>query len=299
MRSNRHADVLARVLNSTGQFKGKARLVDSLGRLSSSWNRGRGAFPLADGKTATVDLGDRIQRLMWGGAYEPNIKRCLSALLRPGDTFVDVGAHIGFFSLIAASLVGPAGKVYAFEADGDLFRKLQLNASEYSWIIPSWHAVWKNSGPVLFSNPRRNGESGWGKLTAVRDEGNVVPVDSISLDDWHESLGFPAIRAIKIDAEGSEPFILEGSRRLFTKTRPFVIVELNDQLLEEVGHSTKGLIAVLRENRYRIFEIGLDTLDELSDSSPVRSSEVLCLPSDGFEEENKAALWRFTMNCRQ
>src|ERR1700676_4300553 len=100
MRSNRNADLLARVLNSTHYFRGKARGADLLGRLAHSWNGGRGTFPLANGKTVTIDLGDRIQRLMWGAAYEPHVIRCLAALLRPGDAFVDVGSHIGFFSLI-------------------------------------------------------------------------------------------------------------------------------------------------------------------------------------------------------
>ena len=148
MRSSRNADLLARILNSTGYFKGKARLADSLGRLAYSWNLGRGTFPLARGETVTIDLGDRIQRLMWGAAYEPHVRRCLAVLLRPGDTFVDVGAHIGFFSLIASSLVGGTGKVYAFEADSTLFQRLQANATEYPWLVPSLRAVWSESGSV-------------------------------------------------------------------------------------------------------------------------------------------------------
>jgi hypothetical protein len=101
-RNSRRADLLARILNSAGYFRGKTRLADFFGRLAYS-GRNIGTFPLPDGKTATVDLGDRIQRLMWAAAYEPVVTRCLTALLRPGDTFVDVGAHIGFFSLIASS----------------------------------------------------------------------------------------------------------------------------------------------------------------------------------------------------
>jgi FkbM family methyltransferase len=287
MRSNRSADFSARFLNSTGHFKGKARLVHILGRLLSSWNEGRGSIPLPDGRIMTVDLGDRIQRLMWGGEYEPGVKRCLRALLRPGDTFVDVGAHIGFFSLIASSAVGPAGKVYAFEADHNLFEKLQMNATDYPWLRPYWRAVWRQSGSVAFSNPHQKGESGWGKLAAVRDEGHCVSVEATSLDDWHQNLGFPAIRAIKIDAEGSEPFILEGAGRLIAKTRPFLVVELNEQLLREGGGSKKDIIAAMREKRYRIFAIRSKRLEELSESG-TWSSEALCLPCEGVEEAKKA-----------
>jgi FkbM family methyltransferase len=294
--NRRRADVLARILSSAGYFRGKTRLADFFGRLAYSRND-IGTFPLPDGKTATVDLSDRIQRLMWAAAYEPLITRCLTALLRPGDTFVDVGAHIGFFSLIASSRVGPTGRVYAFEADFDLFQRLQSNAAAYPGLVAYWRAVWSRSGPIEFSNPQQLGESGWGKVAAVRNEGHVVSVDAITLDEWHESAGFPAIRLVKIDAEGSEPFIFQGMRRLLAKTRPSLIVELNDQLLREVGHSKEAIANTIRDNQYRIFAINSAGLEEFADDGGMVSPEVLCLPSDGFTQ-TKAALQRLRVNCK-
>jgi FkbM family methyltransferase len=284
MRSSRGADPIARILNLIGSFRGKARLVDSLGRAATAWNGGHGTFPLPDGKTVTVDLRDRIQRLMWGGAYEPHVKRCLKALLRPGDIFVDVGSHIGFFSLLAASLVGSKGHVYAFEANSDLFEKLKSNAVEYPWIVPSLRAVWSKSGTVSFSNPEQAGETGWGKLTAVRNEGIVSSVEAISLDEWHESVGYQPIRAIKIDAEGSEPFILEGAQRIIEKTRPILIIELNDQLLAEVGRPREGIVAGLRDKGYKIFSMGINGIDEPFDLNKALLPELLCMPSEIVQE---------------
>src|SRR5450432_1813635 len=135
-RSERKHDLLAGIMNSVGEFRGKYRLADLLGRLTNSWKGSRGTFPLATGESITIDLGDRIQRLMWGAAYEPLVRKCLVALLRPGDTFVDIGAHIGFFSMIASSLVGSSGKVYAFEANASLFQALHSNASQFPWMVP-------------------------------------------------------------------------------------------------------------------------------------------------------------------
>jgi FkbM family methyltransferase len=290
MQNKRKADFLARILKATGYFRGKPRLADFLGRLACSRNV-VGIFPLPDGKTAAVDLSDRIQRLMWAAAYEPLVTRCLTALLRPGDTFVDVGAHIGFFSLIASSRVGPTGQVYAFEANCDRFEDLQSNATAYPWLVCYSRAVWNKSGPIDFSNPQQPGESGWGKVAAVRKEGHIVSVDAISLDEWHETAGFPAIRLIKIDAEGSEPFILEGMRRLISETRPFLIVELNDQLLSEAGYSKGSIIKTIRDNQFRIFAMNSGGLEEFSDSDGLISPELLCLPSDGFEDA-KAVLQR-------
>ena len=171
----RKADLLARILKVSGYFRGKPRIGDFLGRLACSRNV-VGVFPLPDGKTAAVDLSDRIQRLMWAAAYEPLVTRCLMALLRPGDTFVDVGAHIGFFSLIASSQVGPTGQVYAFEANYDRFKELQSNAAAYPWLVCySWAVKSRRTNRLFESAAARRiglGESGGG----ARKEGHIVAV---------------------------------------------------------------------------------------------------------------------------
>jgi FkbM family methyltransferase len=279
-----HPDLFARVLRSAGQFRGKARLADLLGRFTSSWTGGRGTFSVTSKETVTIDLRDRIQRLMWGAAYEPHVRKCLTALLRPGDTFVDVGAHIGFFSLIASSLVGGGGKVYAFEANSSLFHPLCLNAAQFPWMVASFRAVCDKSGSVAFSNVQRAGESGWGKLASVRNEGHIETVQAVSLDEWHKSVGSPPIRLVKIDAEGSEPFILEGARRVIANSRPYLIIELNDALLKEVGRTRGSITDSLREQGYWVFAIKLKGLEESTDLIDPLFAEILCVPSDRLEE---------------
>jgi FkbM family methyltransferase len=287
MAISRRPDFFAQVLGSLGYFRGKTRLADFLGRSVYAWNRGPGTIPLANGRTVTVDLGDRIQRLMWGAAYEPHVRRCLGLLLKPGDVFVDVGAHIGFFSLLAASWVGSRGKVFAFEADSELFQKLQSNAAEYSWFKPYFKAVWKESGSLSFSNPHQPGETGWGKLATVRDEGNLVTVEAISLDEWHESVGGLPVRLVKIDAEGSEPFILQGAQHLFTKARPYLIIELNDELLREVGQSQELVANLLKSWGYTIITITAAGFEERIEGSGTLSPEVLCVPSEKLDEAKR------------
>lgn len=284
MKNSRSADFLSHVLNGMPCFRGKVRLVDRLGRLVRARCGTDQRLALADGKSMRVDLGDRIQRLMWGGAYEPHVRRTLKALLRPGDSFVDVGAHIGFFTVLASTLVGPSGKVYAFEASPELVQKLQGNGEPYPWLTVIPQAVWSESGSVSFSDPCKPEETGWGKLAAVRNDGHVVTVQAISLDDWHESAKFTPIRAIKIDAEGSEEFILRGARRLLATTRPFLILELNDQLLQEAGGGSMSLVSDLRNQGYRIFSMGRASLDELHELDNLIYPEVFCFPADRFEE---------------
>jgi FkbM family methyltransferase len=221
---------------------------------------------------------------MWGAAYEPHVRGILIPLLRNGDTFVDVGAHVGFFSLIASPLVGRTGKVFSFEANSPLFQSLLANSEQFPWMTASHRAVSNKSGSVAFSNPQQAGESGWGKLASVREEGHIETVEAVSLDDWHVTAGSPPIRLIKIDAEGSEPFILEGARQVIATTKPYLIIELNSSLLREGGHTRESVAAMLREQGYRIFAIGLETLPECSDVINPSFDEVLCVPSSRIAE---------------
>jgi hypothetical protein len=151
-------------------------------------------------------------------------------------------------------------------------------------MVPYLLAVWNRSGSVAFSNPQQAGELGWGKLAAVRNEGHIESVDAVSLDAWHESVGSPPIRLIKIDAEGSEPFILEGANSVISCTRPYLIIELNDELLREVGRTREIVAHTLRDEGYRIFPLGLKSLDESRDFIDPLSFEILCVPSDLLEE---------------
>jgi len=112
-------------------------LLDLLGRLASSWSGGLGTFSLASGETVTIDLRDRIQRLMWGAAYEPHVRKCFAAFLRPGDTSLDLGAHVGFFSVIASAQVGSSGKIFSFEANSLNFQSLYANATQFPWMTAS------------------------------------------------------------------------------------------------------------------------------------------------------------------
>jgi len=276
-------DFLSKLLHSVGYFKGKPRLADYLGRTIFKFDRQAGTFGLDSGRVAKIDLADRIQRLMWGAAYEPHVKRCLTVLLRPGDVFVDVGAHIGYFSLVAASLVGPAGKVFAFEADPEVFQKLQSNGSQFSWFTSYPKAVWQQTGQLSFSNPHEPGESGWGKVAAVRNEGNLVTVEAISLDDWHKTVGDVPVRLIKIDAEGSEPFIVNGAQKLMSRARPYIVAELNRELLREIGQSRNSVSAMLHCSGYTIVVVTSEGIVE-APQGQVSLPEVLCVPVERLQE---------------
>src|SRR5574341_581136 len=97
---------LSKALHSIPMFPGKVRLVHALGKVEVKRNGPTAYCSAPGGIILQVSLLDRIQREMWGGCYEPHVTACVAALLRAGDIFLDIGAHVGYHAALAAAIVG-------------------------------------------------------------------------------------------------------------------------------------------------------------------------------------------------
>ncbi len=185
-------------------FPGKLRLIDVASEVARWFGGREKEVCLWEDVKFSVDLADRVQRQMWFGCYEPHVTRALRQLLRLGDTFLDMGAHVGYHSYFAAGLVGSGGHVYAFEADPGNIVRLKKNLESFRQAAVYQCAVWSHEERLLFERSASNTESGWGTLANIRSEhrGEQVEVDAISLDEWTKQSGVKTIRAAKIDVEG-------------------------------------------------------------------------------------------------
>ena len=240
---------MGRTLAALPAFRGKGRLVNSLGRVASRLAPRTYASP-RPGIRLPVDLRDRIQRYMWAGCFEIENLRLLSRRLQPGAVFVDIGAHIGFFTVLAAELVGPCGQVHAVEPDPALFRQLQANTAGLPQVRLHELAISGRSGPVIFRRGTR-GESGWGTLIDVPGR-QCQEVRSRTLDQWvAENEELARIDFIKIDAEGSEPAILAGGQATLSSWRPGLLLEDNEPLLRHEGASAEAIVGRLEGLGYR------------------------------------------------
>ncbi|MCU1384015.1 MAG: Methyltransferase, FkbM family [Acidobacteria bacterium] len=170
----------------------------------------------------------RHQRSCFLGNFEPQKEAILVHYLAPGSVFFDVGGHIGYFSLMAATLVRPAGIVVAFEpslANAAQFRQnLEANPDLASLIQFTETAVADQVGVASFD---RGGNSYIGHLVADSSP-MAVKVDTTTLD------AFAALHAlspdfVKIDAEGAESRIFQGMTQILSHARPVVLVEIHDQ----------------------------------------------------------------------
>jgi len=183
----------------------------------------------AEGALLVID--PREEKYYWTGTHEPAVQRALARELGQGMTAWDVGAHIGFLTVIASRAVGEEGHVHAFEPHDDnrarLLETLRLNDLDNVSV----HDVALSSQAGFVPFYRHRFTTSW-SLDAERGQGHEVDVRCTTLDALAGSLGAPNL--IKIDAEGVELEVLRGGQSVIAETRPVLIVEFStDQLVDD------------------------------------------------------------------
>ncbi len=157
----------------------------------------------------------RAAFMTFRGWLEPGLARRLEETIRPGMTVVDVGAHVGYYSLLAARRVGPSGRVISFEPTPRIFRLLaeniQVNGFREAGTV-SLHAAAVGETGGRGRLAVYPGNSGHNSLFPKAAGEESVEVTVVGLDEALVDL--PAANVVKIDAEGAEPFVLRGMRRL-------------------------------------------------------------------------------------
>jgi FkbM family methyltransferase len=177
-----------------------------------------------------VPILPQSEKYYWTGAHERHVQDTLADVLRPGMTFWDIGAHIGFFSMLASRFVTSSGRVDAFEPFPPnqirFAKSLKLNQLENVCVHPI--ALGSRSGITQF---HINDSSLMGSLVPQGDVA-PLPVQCLSADDAARTLEPPDV--MKIDVEGAELDVLQGAGRLLLSVRPTVLIELTsiDMLVE-------------------------------------------------------------------
>jgi FkbM family methyltransferase len=211
-------------------------------------------------------LSGTTQRTMSLGLFEPAETRLIAMLLTPGDTFIDVGAHIGWFSTLAATCIGTAGRVIACEpypANVSALREnLALNDARNVRVVEA--AMGSRPGTICLAHA---GDSGGVTALDWAHEGGVeVPMRT--LDDVAQ--GTSAIRLLKVDVEGWEPHVLRGATKTLSRTSN-VLIEINRPALKHAGSSAEEVLDLLRSAGFtsfsRVTQTGLRRL--------LRSDEVI------------------------
>jgi len=186
-------------------------------------------------ESLTIQLPAGLDLFITGGkshASEINLARFLLNTLKPGQHFIDIGAHYGYFSLLAAKLVGKEGKVLAIEPARSTFQLLHVNTVEHTTILALNQAVSNAKEllqfyefPAQFSEyntlqPNQYINSAW--FASNKPDTYYIATDYLdALLQAHQLL--PAI--VKIDVEGAEDKVLEGAQELLTHQNFYVAME--------------------------------------------------------------------------
>jgi FkbM family methyltransferase len=177
---------------------------------------------------------------------EPRVQRTLCAIIRPGGVFLDIGANIGFFTILGARLVGEAGSVVAFEPEPQnvaaLRDNIALNGFANVTVVAA--AVSSSSGTAPLHVAHRATAR---LLSGNRDARTALQVATTSVDDY--LVQHPGLKpdVLKLDVEGHEIKVIEGMRETLARLRPTVLCELHrtnvevEAAFDEVGYRTTVL----------------------------------------------------------
>lgn len=185
--------------------------------------------------------------ILLGKEWEQRQTRLFESLLGPGMVFVDVGAHIGYYTLLGAHRVGPRGRVYAFEPAPANFRALKWNIRQngISNVIAEPLAVAGRSGRAQFTVSETDSASH--SLAGSLASGQKMEVETTSLDEYFAGNEVP-VDVVKLDAEGAEPEILEGMQQLLARNPAVVLfVEIYPRAMEALGSSPEVFLARLQQ----------------------------------------------------
>lgn len=215
-------------------------------------------FTIEPSVTMLLDPEDYVSaEIIRTGEWEPESWNAIAKHLPAGGVFVDVGAHIGYYSLKAAPVVGAGGHVIAVEPNPPTIRELEDNirASGASAIISVQPVACSDAEATLdlFAGPRGNtGQTSLSKTNASQTGKDVATyhVRARPLDDIIRDTGVSRVDAVKIDVEGAEMLVLKGSVRTLARYHPMVIVELIDAQLRSMGSSEAGVRAFMQAQGY-------------------------------------------------
>jgi len=251
-------------------------LIGLAGRLASLR---RYPSRLSNGTTLYLDLSQRMCHglfFMRGQPHEYGTEKILRSLLGPGDTFVDVGANVGFYTVLAEQIVGRDGTVIAIEPQPAALSALTLNAHARPQVIVVPAAASDHRGKATFY-ARHAGDTS--SLTAD-EAATPIQVDVDTLDNICSQLS--CLKLIKIDVEGHEPEVLRGARATISKHRPWVCFEILDEMVTTGRVDVQEIAAFFRDLKYACHWVSHDSGEALI--SDHRSTYVLATPHERLSQ---------------
>jgi FkbM family methyltransferase len=199
-----------------------------------------------------------------GWPFEPEVMTFIKKTVKEGMTVLDIGANIGFFTLLCARLVGQKGLVIAFEPGEYSLKLLEENLAinNFSWVTVVKQAVGEKPAKARFFE----GSEGFDVYSSLAPI--VIPaakdapykereVDLVTVDAIMQREGISRVDLAKIDVEGHELFAIRGMRHVIEKNPSItLVVEVSDQLCAAFGHSALDVIREIENMGLQCWQLG-------------------------------------------
>ncbi|MBF0193639.1 MAG: FkbM family methyltransferase [Magnetococcales bacterium] len=210
-----------------------------------------------EGHTMYLDSEDSL-RLSINGVYEPFETALFKKWIKPGDTVIDIGANIGYYTLLFAKLVGPQGKVYAFEPDPtnmDLLRK-NVEVNGYKNVVIEQKALSEKSGTIqLYLNEGNKSDH---RIFDSGDGRKAINIETVSLDEYFSDKQVD-IDLIKIDIQGAEIIALQGMHETMGKNSELKLIsEFFPFAISKFGKEPKQHLDILEAAGFNFSNIDED-----------------------------------------
>jgi len=191
------------------------------------------------------------------GLWEPEVTQFISSKVRQGMTVFDIGADIGYYSLLLAKLVGPTGLVFSFEpipkAKWYLDKNIEMNGLDN--VRSFDFALFDEPGVACLEAPLTLSKI---NLSKKKLSGKDIQVEMKVFDEWKAKGELNRVDLVKLDVEGAELNVLRGMKATLQNQKPAILVEVHSQELKSFGFSPSDLIEFLSEFGYQI-----DPVDKL------------------------------------
>lgn len=218
------------------------------------------------------------------GTYEPESREIFRAVLPAGGVAVDIGANVGWHTLLMARLVAEGGRVLAAEANPSVRRRLEehlkLNRFAHVDVIP--FAIAEGEGTVEFYGPEANAvDSGDGHVVASAVDGprGTIRVETRSLDAIVAAKEIQRMDLIKIDVEGYEWPVFRGAEESIRRFRPHIVFEFNEEYASRGGGTPQLLDEFFQRHRYKLYSIGRNWARAIASGHWPRCADIWAIPA--------------------
>jgi len=274
-------------------------MVNLYEEIFSKINSGvRSEYIEIDGQKLFLDKEDSLLLSTRKNNYDRFEIECLKQIIKNGDIVVDLGANIGYYTLILAQLVGKSGHVYAFEPEPSNFEILSKNVKEnkHDNVTLVQKAVSDKNSKIKLYVSKRNLASH--RIFDAEDKRKSIEVDVTTLDEYFQKSKKP-IKFIKMDVEGAEGATILGASKIIEDSKNLVIMmEYFPKWIKKFGDIPEEILKSLVGKKFKLFNINkknkkLDPIlitnfvDEYNEQKK-NYTNVLCVKGENSQNTNNS-----------